>query len=126
MKSLPIRMAGIAALCLTAPGHAHHSFAMFDMQKTMTLQGTVREFQWTNPHCFIQLLVATPQGPAEWSLEMHSPTASMREGWRRGSLKAGDRISVDIHPLRHGGHGGALVLARDAQGKPLHNPPVKP
>lgn len=114
-----IRVAALAAL-LTQAAQAHHSFAMFDQQNTVTLQGTVKEFQWTNPHCFIQLVVADEGELAEWSLEMHSPAASLRHGWKRNSLAPGDVVTVVINPLRDGSPGGFVVLARDADGTPLH------
>ena len=120
------RLTGLAVLALAGPCRAHHSFAMFDQSRTVTLEGTVKQFQWTNPHCFIQLLVPSPSGPVEWSLEMNSPGASMREGWKPGTLKAGDQVSVVINPVRDGTHGGRVVLATDRNGRPLHKTEVKP
>lgn len=95
---------------------------MFDRTKTVTLQGTVKEFQWTNPHCFIQVLVPSAQGPVEWSIEMNSPGASYREGWRPGTLRAGDKVTVIINPVRDGTRGGRLVAATDASGQSLNAP----
>ena len=115
------RLVGWATLLLAAPCCAHHSFAMFDRTKAVTLQGTVKQFQWTNPHCFIQVLVASPDGPVEWSIEMNSPGASYREGWRPGTLKAGDKVTVVINPVRDGAHGGRLILATDPDGRRLNN-----
>jgi hypothetical protein len=109
-----------AALALAGPCCAHHSFAMFDRTKTVTLRGTVKQFQWTNPHCFIQVLVPSPDGTVEWSIEMNSPGASYREGWRPGTLKAGDKVTVVINPVRNGTHGGRLVSATDAHGRRLN------
>ena len=114
-------LVGWAALALAGPCSAHHSFAMFDRTKSITLQGTVKEFQWTNPHCFIQVLVPSPDGPVEWSIEMNSPGASYREGWRPGTLKAGDIVTVVVNPVRDGTHGGRLVSASDADGRSLNN-----
>lgn len=114
-----------AALALAGPCSAHHSFAMFDRTKSITLQGTVKEFQWTNPHCFIQVLVPSPDGPVEWSIEMNSPGASYREGWRPGTLKAGDRVTVVVNPVRDGTHGGRLVSASDAAGRSLNSSKLK-
>jgi hypothetical protein len=111
----------LATLALAAPCGAHHSFSMFDPTKTLTLQGTVKEFQWTNPHCFIQLLVPSPGGSVEWSVEMNSPGASFREGWRPGSLKAGDKVTLVINPVRNGASGGRLVSATDTSGRSLNN-----
>ncbi|MEJ0004947.1 MAG: DUF6152 family protein [Steroidobacteraceae bacterium] len=77
------QISAIATLSIAAPCVAHHSMAMFDAGKTITLHGTVKEFQWTNPHCFVQLLVPQAGGQGrviEWSIEMNSPLASYRLG----------------------------------------------
>jgi hypothetical protein len=115
---------GIAgALLLPGGAGAHHSGAMFDQTVTKTLVGTVREFQWTNPHCFIQLAVKDEQGKeVEWSLEMTAPIHLTRLGWHRGSLKPGERISVTIHPLRNGEKGGNVLQAVGPDGKPIGTP----
>jgi hypothetical protein len=112
---------GIAgALLFAGSADAHHSGAMFDQMVTKTLVGTIREFQWTNPHCFIQLVVKDERGrDVEWSLEMTAPIHLMRLGWRRTSLKPGERITVTIHPLRNGEKGGNVVQALRANGKPI-------
>jgi Family of unknown function (DUF6152) len=89
---------------------AHHSFAMFDSQKTITLEGTIKEFQWTNPHTWIQLLVRDAAGKeVEWSIEGGSVNGLARAGWKRTLLKAGDKATVVIHPLKDGNPGGSLV-----------------
>jgi hypothetical protein len=110
-----------AALLAVAPAaQAHHSGVEFDQTQTKALSGTVRLFQWTNPHCYIQLVVRNAQGvDEEWSLEMTAPIHLQRLGWQRGSLKPGDRISVTIHPLRDGRHGGNVLEAKGADGKPI-------
>jgi hypothetical protein len=95
---------------IAAPGSAHHSFAMFDQEKVITLQGTVREFQWTNPHSWIQLLVPGDGGKiTEWSVEMSGPGGLARKGWKPKTLKQGDKVTMVIHPLRDGGPGGSFV-----------------
>ena len=114
----------VAALALALagapPAEAHHSAAMFDQQKTTTLVGTVKQFLWSNPHCFIQLVVKNEQGrDEEWSLEMTAPVHLQRLGWKRTSLKPGDRITVKIHPLRDGNKGGNVLEAIGADGKPV-------
>ena len=105
-------MAGIlaAAVCVASPVSAHHSFAMYEPTKTMTLTGTIKTFQWTNPHVIVWILVPLDNGgaPQEWSLETTSPGVLTRAGWTRQSLKPGDRVSVDFSPLRDGSHGGGL------------------
>ena len=110
----------IAMLSVAASAEAHHSAAMFDPAAPKTLTGTVREFQWTNPHCYIQLLVRGDDGvEEEWSLEMAAPTHLQRLGWRKSTLRAGDRITVTFHPLRNGGKGGEVQEATTADGRPL-------
>lgn len=114
------RYSAIGALLLVGtPCLAHHSFAMFDDKKTVTLQGTVKELQWTNPHCYLQVLVASKSTSAEWSIEMHSPLAMYRFGWKPGSFKPGDKVTVVINPLRDGTNGGRLITAVDVRGRSL-------
>ena len=108
--------AGVAA----APGFAlaHHSFAMFEPVNELTLTGTVKEFQWENPHTWIQLYVPDEQGKRiEWSVEGTSPNGLARKGWKRNSLKPGDKIVVKIHPLRDGRPGGSLMTVVGADGR---------
>ncbi|MGZ3246521.1 MAG: DUF6152 family protein [Croceibacterium sp.] len=116
----PIACVVALALCLpTVPVQAHHSMAMFDQTKTITLTGTVRQFQWTNPHCYIQLMVKDAAGKqTEWSLEMGAPMYLYAKGWRPSSLKAGSQISVTVNPLRNGDPGGS-VLTATADGKQI-------
>jgi hypothetical protein len=110
---------GIWALVVTLNAEAHHSGAMFDDKSSMTVAGTVKAFQWTNPHCWIQVLVPDQPDHAEWSIEMGSPSQLFRGGWRPGSLKVGDKIVVVIHPMRDGTRGGLFVSARRVDGKPI-------
>jgi hypothetical protein len=102
---------------------AHHSASMFDVGKQATLAGTVREFQFTNPHCWIQLLVSTADGTAEWSIEMGSPAHLMRAGWKPNTLKPGDKITIVFHPLREGTNGGSFVSALGDDGRAIGTPP---
>lgn len=110
---------GVASLLTALNAGAHHSAAMFDEQKSMTLGGTVKGFQWTNPHCWIQILVHGQPEPIEWSVEMGSPSQLYNNGWKPKTLKPGDKIIVVIHPMRDGTHGGAFISATDEGGKPL-------
>jgi uncharacterized protein DUF6152 len=118
---LSIACAAALALCLPAlPAQAHHSMAMFDQTKTVVLSGTVKQFQWTNPHCYIQLMVKDPSGAQkEWSLEMGAPMYLYAKGWRPASLKPGSAISVTINPLRNGEPGGIVLTANSADGKQI-------
>jgi hypothetical protein len=117
MRRLAIVAAGLALA--GPPALAHHSFAMFDQTKQMTLEGTVREFQWTNPHSFIELDVPGEGRVRRWSIELNSPNNLTRQGWRRTSLKAGERISVRIAPLRNGHPGGLFLDLKKADGRVL-------
>ena len=98
------------------PALAHHSFAMFDSRSEVTLTGTVREFQWTNPHSWLQLEVERGSSTVEYSIELGSPNSMSRRGWRRTTFKPGDRVTAVVNPMRDGSRGGSLVYALDAQG----------
>ena len=110
---------GAAALAVSAPVIAHHSFAMFDQKKVMTLNGTVHEFQWTNPHSWIELDVPQKSGAQRWSIELNSPNNLKRQGWKRDSIKPGDKVTVRIAPLRSGEHGGLFLDVKLPSGKVL-------
>ncbi|HSP19459.1 MAG TPA: DUF6152 family protein [Myxococcaceae bacterium] len=102
----------LACGALTAgSARAHHSFAMFDFEKVVTLTGTVKEFQWTNPHVVLWVNAEgkDPKKPEVWYLEMTSPGNLTRGGWSRKACNAGDRVTVELNPLRNGDHGGALI-----------------
>jgi hypothetical protein len=102
--------AAVSLFGLVSPGLAHHSFAIYDRSKTHTLKGTVKTFQWTNPHVVVWIVVQPEGGgdPQEWTVETTSPGVLTRSGWTRKSLNPGDRVSVDYFPLRDGSHGGGL------------------
>ena len=121
---------GAAALLAASSASAHHSAAMFDASKEVTLAGTVKEFQWTSPHCWIQVLVpdtAHPGGaPVEWGIEMDNPLGLSRHGWKASSLKPGDRIVVGAHPLRDGTTGGQAVSVTREDGTPIGKAAAKP
>lgn len=117
-------LSGVLLLAAAGAAQAHHSAAMFDQATTVELTGTVREFQWSNPHCYIQLLVRDGKGQEqEWSLEMGAPMYLYNRGWRPSTVKPGDRLKVKLSPLRNGGHGGLLVEASTEDGKPLGRQP---
>jgi hypothetical protein len=122
----PFAIVGVIALALQGSAAiAHHSPNMFDPKKAVTLTGTVREFQWTNPHCYIQLVVGSGARQVEWNLEMGAPMYLYNRGWRPSILKAGDRITVTIAPLRSGARGGLVETAARADGTPLGSRPLE-
>ena len=97
---------------MTSSAVAHHSFAMFDQSQRITLKGKVAEFQWTNPHAFIQLEVAGANGKPEiWSIELNSPNNLKRQGWNSLSVKTGDKVNIVLNPLRDMTHKGGLFIA---------------
>ena len=128
MKGFIRRNTGGLALCalaiaMPALAFAHHSFAMFDRTKEMKLEGVVKEFQWTNPHTWIQLMVTGPDGKVtEWSIEGSSPNGLKRQGWRADVVKSGDKVVAIINPLRNGDSGGSLVNVTLPDGKRLGRP----
>jgi hypothetical protein len=120
ISAAKIALATAAAVSLLGgQALAHHSFAMFDNTKNVELDGTVREFQWTNPHSWIQLTVMENGQSVEYSIEGTSPNGLARRGWTRTSLKPGDRVKVTMHPLKDGSKGGSFVKAVKADGTTL-------
>lgn len=108
-----------ALLVASVPAAAHHSFAMFDMQKTITLNGTIVKFKWQNPHSWLELDVPAKTGTERWAVEMTSPNNLALEGWKRSSVKPGDKVTLVIHPLRDASKGGSFVGIRLANGSTL-------
>jgi hypothetical protein len=107
---------GICAAAIGQPARAHHSFAMFDMTKMVELKdATVVKLAWGNPHVFI---VVNAAGQT-YTLECNSPSNLTGMGWKYNSLKAGDKITVTIHPLRNGKPGGSLKKVKLPNGKTL-------
>jgi len=104
---------------LAGAAQAHHSFAMFDQSRQVTVNGTVKEFQWTNPHAFIELVDSTGK---LWSVELNSPNNLLRQGWKRTAMKTGDKVSVIINPLRDGKAGGLFNAVTLPDGTVLGNP----
>jgi hypothetical protein len=117
---------GIAAALDSGTALAHHSFAMFDTTKQVTLKGAVKEFQWTNPHIFLELTVAGENGSENWSIEGASPNMLFRIGWKPDSIKVGDQLTVVFNPLRNGGRGGSYVYATLPNGQVLGTVGYKP
>jgi len=93
---------------------AHHSFAMYDPKQLMTVTGTIKSFQWSNPHAVVWLIDGPNKGGTSdlWTLELPtSPGVLTRLGWSKHSLQPGDRVIVEFNPLRNGEHGGSFKKA---------------
>ena len=116
-------LATVAVLALAVPASAHHSFSMFDSDKTVSVSGTVKEFEWVNPHSWLRVTVddkATGR-PAQWAFEMGSPGQQAAKGWKPDSVKPGDKVTVSFHPLKDGSRGGQLLAATLPNGQQLGN-----
>ena len=117
----------IAAAAVCSPAAAHHSFAMFDAGKALALEGTVKEFQWTNPHSWILLAVDNGDGQAaQWAIELGGPAALARQGWMPKTLKPGMKIKAVIHPLQDGNNGGQFMAVTLPDGTVMGNPNAQP
>jgi hypothetical protein len=119
--------AALVGMAFLDTATAHHSFAMFDQTKTVTISGTVKEFQFTSPHAWIQLLVPNDKGElVEWGIEMSSSGGLLRGGWTKKSIVAGDKLSVQISPLRDASSGGSFRSATRADGSRVGPAPRAP
>lgn len=121
MVKTSIAAAALAALLGTiVPAAAHHSDAMFASDKEVVLSGTVKEFQYTNPHSWIQLVVVGAGGAtAEWSIETGAPIVLLRAGIKPTALQPGEKITLRAHPLKDGGLGGSLIDVTKQDGTKL-------
>jgi uncharacterized protein DUF6152 len=118
-----LSLAGIAFAMCASPAFAHHSFAMFDADSKVTLEGVVKEFQWTNPHAWIMLTVADKEGkPEPWAIELNGPSGLVRQGWKPKTLTPGMPVMLTIHPLKDGTHGGQFMAVSLPDGTLLGNP----
>ena len=122
MKS-PWKTAGLgfvlALAAVASPVLAHHSSAMYDREKPLTVDADVKSFQWLNPHSVLTVVTrARPGGEARtWTIEMTSPGVLTRAGWTKRSFNPGDRIKVEFAPMRNGAAGGYFLKATLADGK---------
>ena len=119
--ALPILLGFGLALAAAAPSFAHHSAAMFDFAHPITLEGTVKEFNWTNPHISVDLYVEGQNGqPGKlWTIEASSTGVMSRAGWTKRTLNPGDHVKVLFSPLRDGGQAGSITSVTFANGKTI-------
>jgi len=110
----------ILGVLLAVPALAHHSFAMYDSSRQVTIEGVVKEVQWTNPHVWIEVMVPNAAGGNDqWSIECTSVNFMTRRGFSKHTIKPGDKISITLSPLKDGAHGGAFKSVNSLNGAPL-------
>ena len=130
MRAFAVIVIAMLAAAAQSLAYAHHSFAAFDRNKKVVLVGVVKDFQWTNPHAWIQLEVQDAKGDkTEWGVECGSPNMMARTGWKRTTLKTGDKVTVVGNPLKDGRTNAALVRVTLPDGRvlgPGDAPPPKP
>lgn len=110
MTQLAAAIVLAVALSAASPSLAHHSFAAYDSTRTLALTGTVESFAWANPHAVLRILAPATGGEAQaqWEVETSSPGIMQRFGWKRDSVRRGDRVVVVLNPMRDGSHRGRL------------------
>jgi Family of unknown function (DUF6152) len=124
MKRAFLACVGLVVLAASSVA-AHHSPVMFDRSVSKTLVGTVVQFTWTNPHSSIQIDVPNESGGVDrWGVELGSPQSMARNGWRSNLLKAGDKVTVVVNPLKSGEFGGIFVSMVLADGRKLGGRPT--
>ncbi len=110
LKTYRLAATGVALGLLAAaaaPASAHHSASMFDRTKPVIIKGTIKAFNWVNPHCSI--LVIDEKTGETWNIESTSPGVLTRNGWTKRSLKPGDHVEMSVGPLRTGGPAGVII-----------------
>ena len=127
MNKLLIALCGASLLAASPAAFAHHSGAMFDPAKEVTLVGTIKELQWTNPHSWIEVMVPDATGKeVQWSLEMEGPNVMHRQGWNAKTIQPGDKVTIMAHPLKDGRTGGSYISIKLPDGKMLGRGAPKP
>lgn len=110
----------ISLLTISAPALAHHGGSDYDQEHPVTLKGTVKEFDWNNPHCQIFLDVKDDRGKVvSWSIETYAPAVMKRAGWNRDTLHAGDEVALTVVPSKRGNPVGMVRKVVFANGKEL-------
>ena len=113
-----ITQVSLVMLVMTATVFAHHSFAVYDHTKTLTLKGSVTKWQWSNPHAYLDIDVKDSGGAVKhYTLEGTSINMLQRTGWRSNMIKAGDQVTAVAAPLLNGEPGGLLLEITLANGE---------
>ena len=108
-RYLGIVLGVVTVLAIAAPVRAHHGTASFDTSKDLTLKGTVTDWIWANPHCFLKFDAMDETGTVRnWAVEVSNPTDMTKRGWARSSFKVGDTVTVNLQPVKNGAPIGRL------------------
>ncbi len=118
MRNALVAAAGLAMITAGAtPALAHHSFAMFDRSKEVDISGTVKEFQYTNPHSWVMVMVPGADGKdVEWGFESEGPSTLLRNGVKKSSIQPGEKVTARFYPMRDGRPAGSLISITKADG----------
>jgi hypothetical protein len=123
-RAVATTVAFVAFLFCAAPAQPHHSNVLYEVTKVITLTGSVKDFQWVNPHTWLHLMVDDGSGgKVEWAVEGRAPGILLRAGWSRSSLKAGEVVTVDMSPAKDGTKVGIIARITKADGTILSNQP---
>jgi Family of unknown function (DUF6152) len=125
---MKLKLAGYVVSAIVAfviQAQAHHSFAMFDHDKAITVSGTLKEFEFTNPHCWLHVSVVDPTTgrTLDWAFEMGSVGQIAAQGWKADTVKLGDKITIEAHPMKDGSRGGQYMSATLSDGRTLKQAP---
>jgi Family of unknown function (DUF6152) len=125
MKLKVVGIVVITIIAFAGQTQAHHSFAMFDHEKLITVSGSLKEFEWTNPHCWLHVLAPDPNTGrmVDWSFEMGSVSQIAAQGWKVDSVKPGDKITITGHPLKDGSRGGQYRSVKLGDGRSFQQNP---
>jgi hypothetical protein len=126
----PWAATALAALTLgigVAPVFAHHSFGLFDMSKSAQIEGTVIKLEWSNPHCWLFVMVpSADNGEVSYGFELTSVGEMTRRGWSKSAVKPGDKVKVTYHPVRDGRPAGYMMAVMTAEGRYIGRAPEGP
>jgi len=122
-----LKIAGFLAIAITSFAlevQPHHSFSMFDSSKMITVNGTLTEFEWTNPHCWLHVAVtdAATGRTFDWAFEMGSIGQVAAQGWKSDTVKPGEKITIEAHPMKDGSRGGQYQGAKLTDGRTFKQP----
>ncbi len=122
MRAVQMFALFLAPLILPNAASAHHSFAMFDATRQVTVEGVVKNFAWSNPHVWLDVVAVNDKGESQvWGLESLAVGLLYRDGWTADTLKPGDKVTVQLHPMRDGTVGGQLMKVTLPDGRVLNS-----